>query len=557
MEGKTAYRYNALRVTRNKGILGQEALYIKNEHCIWSLRCTEDKLLGRCSLDKGQHWTDWIELVSDYNGFFSFTISDIEKLHITCKLNRGYLVYVCWHGDKASTDILDRKWVEDERITYQNVLVDNSGTPHITYFTDNPLEEIWRVKFCFKGNGQWNPPEVIDHGLGPGQNQGAVILDREGTIHLVYQVSTRSKYQLVYRARPADTGRWTEPTHITDSDRSNLYPCLVADEAGTLHLTWTRSDGMNYRVIYRRKTRGGWMVGGWQKEQFLSLAGVNAYTPTVGVWEDRVVVFWQQIEGIYQCTSLDGGSTFNDPVLKDQYQKLLRTNFLALDLYKKQGLNTTATFDTGSTAVALLATVFQDGRETDEYSLALPETQDLRPLEPMLPSLEYLSLDYGQKGLGEHMRRIDGSFRRLFFEVEDSRLTNAQMKETILDQNEQIQNLEADLEKKVQELGSLEILVKSLMDKISQANGKIKALEKDKRLLENKLQSLNEENAELKGKLEQKKNAINQLREKEMRFRQQLDEQAGTILELEQNSKIFKQETEILKNTPFWKQIFR
>lgn len=559
MEKKAADRL--LRVRRNKGILGQEALMIKNEHCIWSLRLTGDRLLGRCSLDMGQTWTEWMELASNYNGFFSFTVSEVEKLHLTCKNTLGHLVYVCWRHSDIESDVLTDKWVEDERITYQSVVVDHSGTPSIIYFTDNPLEEVWRVKHCYRGgDGEWSRPEVIDSGLGPGQIQGAVALDQEGIIHLVYQYSTRSKSQFVYRARFPDA-RWTEPARITDSSRSNLYPCLVADEAGTLHLVWTRSDGKNYRVMYRRRTRGGWMVGGWQNELFLSSPGVNAYTPTLGIWNDRVVVFWQQTEGIYQCTSLDGGKTFNDPVLKDRYHRLFRTNMLALDLLQKQGLSSIATFDNGSTLMALLAAVFQSDGEAEELHPSLPEAQDFRPLEPVFPSVEYLSLDYGQKGLSEHIRRIDGNFRRLFFELEDSRLTNAQMRETIAEQNERIDNLNTELEKAAQEISSLKNLARQLADKLNTANGKIKALEKEKQLLKYRLetarlenQELVEENGVLRQKIQETEVAIRQSEKKEAILKQQLDEQAAVIVDLIRKTEDW--EAEASKNVSFWKRLF-
>lgn len=540
---------STFRVLRNQGILGHKELYIKNQHCIWSLSCTDENLRGRCSLDGGQTWTEWIELLVNYNGFFAFTVSEVEKLHFTCKNYMGNLIYFCWHGEKVITNILDGKRVEGEKITYQSVMVDGSGNVHVIFFTFSPGKEVWRAYHCYNVDDQWCQPEMIDYGIGKGQSHVAVALDYKGTIHLVYQYSVRSRNQLVYRARNSTTGLWTGPTYITDSGRSNLYPCLVIGESGILHLAWARSDGMNYRVMYRRKTTGGWMVGGWQNKQFLSSQGVNAYTPAVGVWGDKVIVFWQQVDGIYQCSSLDGGNTFNEPVLKEYCNDLSDTNLLALDFYNKQGLNAMTTLDTGNSTVALLANIFQNNVETGENNMILFERQDL-------PDLTLPSLDYGKSGPNEHMCRIDKNIRRMFFEIEDSRLNNAQVKETIQEQDERIQDLAADLMNIVEEIKSIDKVVKSFVDKVNQVNFKISELEKNEHLLDNKLRSLKEENDMLRKEFGQKGIALNQVKERELYVKQELNQQATTIMELKQGMKLFKQELEVVKNTPFWKKIF-
>jgi len=357
--------YNQIfRASRNQGIFGQKKFMIKNKNYIWILENIDTKLWGRCSIDEGHSWLDWQELVSDYNGFFSFTICDENKLHIICKNSKGHIQYCCWQGEKIAGDLLGDKWVEEERVIYQTIFIDNRGNIHLLYFTENPIEEFWRIKYCFKGDGQWNLPEVIDYGFGYCQNHGTVALGSAGTIYLIYQTFRNNNYQLVYRERYPNTNQWSDKATITTPTKSNMSPSLDIDEKGNLHLTWLWLDGMNLRVMYRRNSRGGWLVGGWQKSQCLSLPEVNCCSPIIGVLENRIEVIWWQKDGIYQCISYDKGQSFSEPILHQKYQKLANKSGFLIDLNKKQGLDLAA-FDIGSIFDASLSTGFK-GIENEE-----------------------------------------------------------------------------------------------------------------------------------------------------------------------------------------------
>ena len=102
-----------------------------------------------------------------------------------------------------------------------------------------------------------------------------------------------------------------------------------------------------------------------------------------------------------------------------------------------------ATFDTGSTSVALLATVFQEEEGSEEEVLLnLPE----------LKESNYPSIDFGQKGLEEQLQKINGNFKKMYFETEDVRLTNLQMKETLEEKNKEIEILTQKVSQKTQEI---------------------------------------------------------------------------------------------------------
>lgn len=540
---------------KNRGILGQETLYIKNGNSIWSLQHKNHRLLGRSSLDLGETWSEVFILVEEYNGYFSFTISEDQTLHLICKNRAGKIVYLWWHGEDFATEVLGDDWIAEEKVTYQTILIDKWGITNIIYFTENPLDEIWRIKHCCKMDSKWTLPEVVDYGVGVNAIQGTAAISPEGSIHLVYQVVIDKRRQLIYRQRQVETTVWSEKMAITNSNRDNLYPCLVIDSKENLHLTWIRSDQINFRVVYRRKTKGGWMVGGWQKEQWISPTGVNAYHPTVAVTEEQVILIWQQTEGIYQCKSLDNGQSFSEPVLEKKYQKLMYQNLLPIDIYIKNGLSTTTTFDTGTTAMVLLATVFQEQLSTENHH-NLPGL--VKKQNWLFPHLEHLPEDYGQKDLQQHIENMNGKFQRLFFESEDVRLTNTQMLETIDEKTKFIQQLTEELSTKDKSLKEADKKIKKLQNIIAVLKENITSSNKDLKVAVEQRQQIFNKNKEQQEQLKNVKNQLSQ-REQELNKHHQLLKELEVVInllkqELAEKEKQLKEQLE--EQIPFWKKYF-
>ncbi len=545
---------------KSSGLLGQDVLYIKNQNNMWWLRVTDGQLWGRKSIDRGHSWNQWITLVEDYHGFFSFTLGGESMLHMSCKGSGGALVYICWQEDEILADTLAEEWLDQGRIIYQSILVDGEGAVSIIYFTDNPIEHLWQIKHAPRENDRWDLPTIVDQGVGPGQNQGACAVDQQGKIHLVYQTYQDNKYQLAYRDRDKSTRSWSEKAVITDADRSNLYPCAVVDQQGTFHLTWIRSDGMNYRVMYRRKTRGGWMVGGWQKEMFLSQAEVNSYNPIIGITQEEVLVLWQQLDGIFKCVSYDQGKSFKDPVLQEKFEKLNYKNLLSIDSYKNKGLTTMETFNTGSTAIALLATIYEQQLDEEmEPIVALTQLQEGNSLS--LTNGEYLAQDYGQKGLAQYLKKIDGNFQKLVFETEDVRLTNLQMKETMVEQAAKITAANQELEEANSNLSSAKANAQALQKVLDSLKQAVSRGEREKK-------ALAEEKIKLEKKLRQQEGKISALQNQQETLHQQLE------LQEKENSKHLKElvkeldlkvkrireledTIEQMNNAPLWQKLLR
>lgn len=551
--------YHPLRTPRNKGILGQDLFFIKNKNIIWSLKVKESLLVGKYSTDEGQNWGPWMNLVFDFDGYFSFTIDGDNILHIICKNLKDNIVYVFWKKDEINVDVLERDFLLNERLVYQTLVLDKTKTLHLIYFTENPFDQLWHIKHSYKEE-DWTLPCVVDEGIGIAQKQGAASIAPDGKIHLIYQVFDKLKYQLVHIENI--NNQWGNKKIITSSTRNNLSPSIIIDHNNTLHLTWIRSDGLNYRIMYRNKAEGGWMVGGWKNDQTLSSKGLNAYCPAIGIINNKVLIIWQQIDGIYECYSLDNGESFSDPTFKKSHDKFIQKNFISLDLYHNHNLSSITNFDTASTSIALLATLFQNDK-TDSL-VNLPDKANKQELT--LPNMEHLSIDYGQKDLQHYINKINSNFNDLFFQTEDVRLSNLQMKETIKEKAHLIAELETKLlAKEVNKMfqntteKKQSALISELQKDINQKN--IDCEETKKQLdiaLNNLKESENNFNNTLQ-KLKVNNIALQKLLSKEQEskhgLKEELTQKDMLISELKEKIKNLTTEIHFLKKLPFWKRI--
>ena len=97
-----------------------------------------------------------------------------------------------------------------------------------------------------------------------------------------------------------------------------------------------------------------------------------------------------------------------------------------------------ATFDTGNTSVALQLQ-YSKRKGSEESSLNYRIRKQLSFYR------------FWSKGLEEQLQKINGNFK-MYFETEDVRLTNLQMKETLEEKNKEIEILTQKVSQKTQEI---------------------------------------------------------------------------------------------------------
>lgn len=526
---------------KNKGLFGQDSLVVKNRNYVWSLKIMGPSLLGRFSKDNEESWSETLKLAIDYHGFFCFTISDINTLHILYKNSQGDTVYIQWKDTYIFVENLSQKINEYENITYHTILA-NQNNIYLIYFTQDSINSLWKLKYCSKNSKDWTSPIVIDEGSGNSTLQGTAAIEPSGKIHFIYPICSKSKYQLIYKNKNFDSTSWSDREIIANCDKSNLNPYMVIDSKNTLHLVWLRSDGRNYRVMYRKKTQGGWMVGGWSKSRYLSSSGSNAYSPIIGITANKIIVLWRQTEGIYQAVSLNDGISFDSPTLKIHSNNILFKNVFSIDFLSNPGLHSISSFDTGHTTIAFLTEIFQINTEENLVETNLELNPEKSNLEIIISNPEGLTIKSDSNMLKQDLSRINNTIQNLIFRTEDVQLTNLQMEETILEYENAFKILNNTLSEKSLKLKKLEeknlyleSLLATLKNNIKKPNSENKSLKQQNISLSKKLSYMEQINKDLLKKLQQK---------------EELQKNLNNSIDM------YKRELNNIKNSSFWKKLF-
>lgn len=116
--------------------------------------------------------------------------------------------------------------------------------------------------------------------------------DKNSGFHLLlYNLANGS---LSYHFRSRETEKWTEDFRLDNALQLAAPPVLWVDGRQNLHIAWYQPR--SNKICYRIKKAGGWPVGGWQPEQFLTLQSI----PTL-------FSFYEEGEGIRPwCIYPDG-----------------------------------------------------------------------------------------------------------------------------------------------------------------------------------------------------------------------------------------------------------
>jgi hypothetical protein len=138
-----------------------------------------------------------------------------------------------------------------------------------------------------------------------------------------------------FSLKSVDGGSWSEPKFLTRTFANRRGGGAVA-ESDTVHVCWldnrheikywlslARSGRGNYEVAYCRRKDSD---ASWRKDIILSRGVMFAYSPSMSVEGDKIVLAWAgaqtahawPFEGdpsdIYYVTSKDGGKTWNKPL---------------------------------------------------------------------------------------------------------------------------------------------------------------------------------------------------------------------------------------------------
>ena len=299
-------------------LINHPIIILENNGLIWTFESNaHDDFICRYSVDGGKKWSDNEILMPSFSGEFSLTFDMKDNLHLACVDTKGQLFYLLWNGE-----LWTKKHIPVEGTAISVSLAVNKDKVDLVYLTFSKDDEHkWFLHHSrIEGNRRlWE--HLIVSGSGHFLNKAVICYDNKDNLYAVYRTFEGTNYQLFYTFMKSLGHSWEKANPIGQhADNSN--PCLLADDKGDLHLTYTVSDGKNLRVAYTKKSQvTGWLMPEWTPMIYLSGEGQNAYTPTMILKDSQVLVLWQQVDGIFRRISFDNGikweDIYRDPQLED------------------------------------------------------------------------------------------------------------------------------------------------------------------------------------------------------------------------------------------------
>lgn len=142
----------------------------------------------------------------------------------------------------------------------QQLAVDKTGVVHVVWsHVVYPIyvSENWEIYYVRRGrDGNWSAPMNISNNLGYSR-MPRLVVDGRGAVHLVWhdQVQISGEYDIYYAERGSD-GVWFSPQNISNSPGESMFPQLVVDGHGIIHVVWSESGTGIYYA--RRESNGIW-----------------------------------------------------------------------------------------------------------------------------------------------------------------------------------------------------------------------------------------------------------------------------------------------------------
>lgn len=144
---------------------------------------------------------------------------------------------------------------EDEIGSYNSIVIDSNGYPHISYAD----EENETLKYAYKDAGGWHIT-TVDTNLGTWcvhTGQRAIALDSSGYPHIIYyrHTSPPSNDRDLKYAYKDGTG-WHTEIAVDGVARTGAYAAMVLDDSDYPHTSYM--DSTNGNIGYAYKDGSGW-----------------------------------------------------------------------------------------------------------------------------------------------------------------------------------------------------------------------------------------------------------------------------------------------------------
>jgi hypothetical protein len=480
-----------------------------------------EKVLRCCIQNKGEQWSAPNDCLEKIN-CFSAIISEDDTIHLIAADIEGNILHKQFAGEDTKEGII---YINKGKELSHVILLADEKELHLVYLArSNKEKRWWIIHHRFKEN-RWFEPQVVDFGSGPSLNYPSCTLDSYGRLHLVYRFYTSAKYDLFYRQFQEDNLAWSPPVKLNNPHSDNHFPSLLRDENGCFHLLWSSFDGESYRICYRRRLRGGWPDGRWQKEIILSPPATELLFPTLFKNNKELVVLWQEGEKIYRRCSPDSGGKWTEELLPSNNTSYRPLRWAENKLSNSRRIqNPSWIYASGSPPLKLL-NVFAD---LPDHTEGAKETD-----------LELFSHFQDLKSHSQNLVQRAAALSRAKLELEKT-LEGKNQELLLLSQRhkKQYHALQSQLQEKNKELEEIE---NNFNQTLTAMREKIQSIRRSK---ESELQKVKKEREKLKAELEKKEKEAEELKISLQRSEGMLEQYLAQNLALEKKVKELEKELE-------------
>jgi len=284
------------------------------------------------STDGGNTWSSPIDI----------TNGDYTQVEPAIAIDSSGNIHVVWSGESslAGYTYYQLRYAKstDGGITWSNPIDITSGLyqqeyPKIAIDSANNIYVVWdgtsatytyyqiRYAKSTDGGNTWSSPIDITN-TSYNQYKPAIAIDNSDNIHILWRGTSDTYYQIRYIKSTDKGNTWSSPIDITSGNYLQLYPAIVIDKAGNIHVVWDGRSPLSptyYQIRYAKSIDNG---NTWSSPIDITSGNYYQYYPAIATDSfNNIHIVWEGESSLspnyYQiryAKSTDGGNTWSNPI---------------------------------------------------------------------------------------------------------------------------------------------------------------------------------------------------------------------------------------------------
>jgi hypothetical protein len=236
-------------------------------------------------------------------------------------------LHVVWYDDTpGNAEIYYSKstdggatWSPSKRLTWTvgnsfwlALAVDSSGYIHVVWSDPTPGNAELYYKKSMDGGSSWTASKRLTW-TSELSSAPDIAVDSSNSLYVVWHDMTPGNLEIYCRKSPDGGATWTSSQRLTLNSGDSLFPDIVRDSAGNLHVVWEDFTPGKWEIYYKKSTNGGIS---WSASKRITWTSGTSWWPAIAIDSaGNLLLVWQDDTpggtDIYYGKSPDGGATWN------------------------------------------------------------------------------------------------------------------------------------------------------------------------------------------------------------------------------------------------------